>query len=72
MTRYTAEQHAGKVELVHLDGEKIENVIECDDELGFAITFDAKTGQETLLTGKVAVFLTPVSYPQPLDYRDQA
>ncbi|AUR35815.1 hypothetical protein PhaeoP18_01541 [Phaeobacter piscinae] len=31
MTRYTAAKHAGKVELVHLNGEKIENVIECDD-----------------------------------------
>ncbi|MDO6755403.1 hypothetical protein Q4598_04105 [Phaeobacter inhibens] len=61
MTRYTAAKHAGKVELVHLNGEKIENVIECDDDLGFAITLDVKTGQETLLTGKIAVTLYPAS-----------
>jgi hypothetical protein len=59
MARFTAETHVGLVDSVFLDGQRLENVTEADDELGFAVIISPETGVLKLVTGRVVVTLYP-------------
>ena len=65
MPRYTPDTLAGRsVKAVFCDGEKIDHVIEADDDLGFAVVLDGDgcggtaLSRGRLVTGEIVVTFT--------------
>lgn len=56
MPRYTPDNTRGRMVTVHVDGVKIEECIEADDDLGFVVVRDkGAPTHRRLITGDVTV-----------------